>query len=428
MNNRSPRVIASSCRAAGVVTILAAAAGCGPRNEFRPPPPPDVTVRQPVRQEVEETLQFTGTTKPVEAVDVRPRVQGFLEAVHFIEGQEVEAGDLLFEIDKRPFQAAVDQASAALALATAELGQAKAAEERAKALRDNAAARLRRAESAGAAVTQEDLELRQTEVASAQADYDAAVASVKSAKANIDAAQAQLDQAQIDLGFCDVKAPIAGRVGERMVDVGNLVGAGEATLLTRIVKYDPIYAYFTVSEAAYYRWVRLHDEEEPLRRNDREAADDRGVKVSLALVDEEDFPHEGIVDYADLGLDRSTGTYPVRGRFPNPLRIIAPGAYVRLQVKLDPVEALLIDETAIGRDQAGNYVRVVNAENVVETRRVDLGGRYGAMRVISGESISENDWVVVNGLQMARPGMEVNPNRSAAPSSESSTESEAARP
>lgn len=400
-----------SCGAWPIAVAVATATvvvGCGPRNEFQPRPPAKVTVSHPLRQQVVERLEFTGTTSAIESVDVRARVEGFLEAIHFTEGQEVNAGDLLFAIDPRPFKAAVARAEADVALAKAQLSQAKASRDRAGALRDNADARFRRAQSAGAAVTTEELDLRRTEVASAQADFDAAEATVASAEANIAAAEAALENARLDLEFTQVTAPITGRVGERMVDVGNLVGVGEPTLLTRITRYDPIYAYFTVSESAYLRWVRMHDDAEPLRRDEQRQQDDPTI-VNLALADEQDFPHQGVIDYADLDIESSTGTYLVRGEFPNPRRVIAPGAFVRLQVPLDPVEALLIEETAIGHDQAGAYLRVVNEKNVVETVRVALGNHYGSMRAVTSEELTEDDWVVVNGLQMARPGAEVDP-------------------
>ncbi|MCA9234044.1 MAG: efflux RND transporter periplasmic adaptor subunit, partial [Planctomycetales bacterium] len=374
--------------------------GCGPGAQFAPPPPPDVTVRQIVQQPVTENLEFTGATKAVESVEIRARVQGFLQAVHFEEGQEVTEGQLLFEIDPRPFQAALDEAKASLALAKAGLGQAQAARESALAENENAIGRLQRSEAAGAAVTSEELDLRRTAAASAKASVEAATATVASAAANIDAAQAAVDIAQLNLDFTKVTSPIDGRVGRRMIDVGNLVGATDATLLTDIIRYDPIYAYFTVSEAAYFRWMRAHPDERPLTQRDRAQRSAEPLEVRLALADETDYPHVGEIEFGGLQIDETTGTYLVRGVFPNKDRIIPPGAFVRLRIPLDPVDALLIDEVAIGRDQAGAYLRVVNSEDVVETRRINLGNKFGPLRVMTGDLLSPTDRVVVNGLQM----------------------------
>ncbi|MBX3434222.1 MAG: efflux RND transporter periplasmic adaptor subunit [Pirellulales bacterium] len=406
-------MISLQARTARVLHLAAFAllVGCAPHNQLQTPPPPTVTVRQPIVRNVAENLEFTGTTAAVESVDVRARVAGFLDRIAFEEGQEVQAGQLLFVIDPRPFQAAVDQAEADLALARAGLAQAQATREGAIAEAANARARLQRAESArvSGAVTPEELDLRRTEVNLAAAQVDAADATVNSSQARIAAAQAAIDKAKLDLEFTQVKSPIDGRIGRKLVDVGNLVGSGEATLLTRIIRYDPIHAYFTVSEKQYLRWVREHEEEEPLRKPDADSEAVEPVEVRLSLADEEDYPTVGKVDFADLDIDRTTGTYLVRGVFDNPRRIIPPGAFVRLQISLAPKPTMLIDEEAIGRDQAGAYVRVVNSENVVETRRVALGSKLGSLRTIVSTELGPSERVVVNGLLQARPGMKASP-------------------
>ena len=201
-------------------------------------------------------------------------------------------------------------------------------------------------------------------------------------------------------------SPIDGRAGRKLVDVGNLVGAGESTLLTNVIRYDPVYGFFTVSETDLLRFNRRQIEKKTSSSADEEMKLDQ--KIFLGLGDEEGFPHEGKADYADLAVDQSTGTFLIRGVFPNPKRLIPPGAFIRVQLPRDEIEVLLIDERAIGQDQAGAYLLLVDPNDTVERRTVTLGGKYHGMVAVSGP-IHPDDRVIVNGLQRARPGAKVAP-------------------
>ena len=385
-------------------------AGCQPANEYQEPPPPPVTVANPESRKVVDTIEFTGTTEAVEMVDIRARVEGFLMSIEFEEGKAVKKGDLLFRIDPRPFDAALAQAKASVELATAREQSAQAELARSKAEVTNATTQVDRVEKAirisPGAVTQEELDLRRTAVLTAKAAEDAAEASISSANAQIAAGVAMVQQADLDLSYTKVLSPIDGRAGRKLVDVGNLVGAGESTLLTNVTSYDKVYGFFTVSETDILRFNRKLVAKQEASDSNEEP--DPNFTIFLSLDDEEGFPHEGKADYFDLAVDESTGTFLIRGVFPNPERLILPGAFIRVQVPGDKIEVLLIDERAIGRDQAGAYLLVVDSENTVERRTVQLGGKYHGMQAVSGP-IGPDDRVIVNGLQRARPGAKVDP-------------------
>jgi membrane fusion protein (multidrug efflux system) len=349
-------------------------------------------------------------------VEIRARVEGFLQSIKFEEGKAVKKGDLLFVIDPRPFQAVLDQAEAAAELAAASLESAKAELERARAEVKNAEAQLSRAEQAIAAspgaVTREELDLRRTAVLTAKAVEDAARAAIASAHAQIAASEAAVTEAELNLSYTQVRSPIDGRAGRKLIDLGNLVGAGEQTLLTSVVRYDPIYAFFAVSESDLLQFTREALKQAPPGTSTRELKLDK--TIFLGLGDEKGFPHEGKADYADLAVDQSTGTYLVRGVFPNSDLLIPPGAFVRIQCPRQQIEATLIDQRAVGRDQSGAYLLVVDENNVVERRPVELGGKYNGMQAVSGE-IGPEDRVIVNGLQRARPGAKVAPQEAEPP-------------
>jgi membrane fusion protein (multidrug efflux system) len=385
-------------------------AGCQPANVYQEPPPPPVTVANPELRKVVDTIIFTGTTEAVEMVDIRARVEGFLLSIEFDEGKAVKKGDLLFRIDPRPFDAALAQAEASVELATAREQSAQAELLRTKAEVINAETQLDRVKKAirisPGAVTQEELVLRDTAVKTAKAAEAAAEASISSANAQIAAGVAMVEQADLELSYTEVLSPIDGRAGRKLVDVGNLVGAGESTLLTNVISYDPVYGFFTVSETDLLKFNRQQIEREASSSSDEEMKLDR--TIFLGLGDEEGFPHEGKADYADLAVDQSTGTFLIRGVFPNAKRLIPPGAFIRVQVPGDEIEVLLIDERAIGRDQAGAYLLVIDPNNTVERRTVQLSGKYHGMQAVSGP-IGPDDRVIVNGLQRARPGAKVAP-------------------
>ncbi|TWT30434.1 Efflux pump periplasmic linker BepF [Posidoniimonas corsicana] len=388
--------------------LLAAPLGCTERNEYQPPPPPDVTVANPVQATVEDVLEVTGETIPHERIEIRARVEGYLEEAPFTEGAMVEQGQPLFIIDKRPFQAAVDAAKAAELVAEARVRSAEAVLKQAQAQAANDQAQYNRAARAAQAggVTQAELDELRTTYQNSVAEIDVAQASIESAKAEVEAAKATVRQEELDLSYTDVTSPIAGRVGKRQVDLGNLVGSGESTVLTNVIAYDPIYATFTISEAELLKFQRQAeasgDAPGPKTR------DENDRPILLGLADEEGYPHVGRFDYADLALDRATGTYFVRAEFPNPGLSIPPGAFVRIAIPRKEEEALLLPDEAIGRDQNGAYVSVVEADNKVARKAVETAGLYDGKRVIK-QGLTPEDRVVVNGLQMAQPGAVVNP-------------------
>ena len=248
--------------------------GCKPTNTYQEPPPPPVTVAHPELRTVVDAVEFTGTTEAVEMVDIRARVEGFLISIDFEEGTAVKKGDLLFQIDPRPFQATLAQARASVELATARELSARAELARASAEVVNAKSQVTRIENAikisPGAVTREELDLRRTAVLTAIAAEDAAQASIASAKAEIAAGKAMEQQAKLDLSYTQVRSPIDGRAGRRLVDVGNLVGSTDSTLLTNVVRYDPVYAFFTVSETDLLGFNRRQIEERASSSSDEE--------------------------------------------------------------------------------------------------------------------------------------------------------------
>ena len=381
-----------------------------------------------MQQTVVEAVEYTGTTSAIEMVEIRARVEGFLQSIDFEEGMPVKKGDLLFVIDPQPFEAELAQAQAAAELATAMLASAQAELERASAEVANAEAQLSRVEKAIAAspgaVTREELDLRRTAVLTAKAAEDAARAEISSAKAQIAASKAAVTEAELNLSYTKVRSPIDGRAGRRMVDLGNLVGAGEKTLLTSVVRYNPIYAIINVSETDLLRFSREAIEKLPEGKSRQDVELDH--PLNLGLSDETGFPHHGKADYADLAVDQSTGTFLVRGVFPNADLLIPPGAFVRIQCPRGEFQATLVDPRAIGRDQSGAYLLLVDEKDVVERRPVVLGGKYNGMQAVTGK-IGPEDRVIVNGLQRARPGAKVAPQEAeaAAPPEEPAAKSPA---
>ena len=355
---------------------------CKPANDYVAPPPPTVTVSQPVQRDVTDYLEFTGTTKAVELVEIRARVQGFLQSVHFKSGTDVKKGDLLYVIDPRPFKAQVNKAQAELSRKQAELELAKANYQR--------------------------IDTLYRQKATPQADFVQAKAARGTAQADIAAARAVLEEAKLNLSYTRIRAPIGGRVGRNLVSEGNLVGSGDNTHLTTLVQYDPILAYFSLDERDLLHFMQRDREQQG---EVKPKQDGYGV-IHLGLANEAGYPHKGRIDFADLGVDPNTGTFLLRGRFANPApRTILPGMFVRIRAPIDKREAaLLVTERALGADQSGRYVLVVNEENVVEYRPVEVGASIDRMRVIE-KGLQPDDWVVVKGLLRARAGATVNPKR-----------------
>lgn len=368
-----------------LMLITFAVIGCNQqRNEYVAPPPPKVTVSQPAKREFVDHLEFTGSLAAMESVDLRARVQGFLDSLHFKDGHFVEKNQLLFVIDPKPFQADLERAVSQVKIHNAEVVRAQTELARNQKLLANSAA-----SESEVVKWQGQLEVSKGEVAAAEAD---------------------VALAQLNLGYTQVRAPFDGRMGRRQVDVGNLVGAGQDTLLGVIIQDDPVYVYFSMSERDALR----------LRQSVREnmsGADDSvtpiyeriEVPLRVALADEKDFPHRGRIDYVDPVVDVNTGTLTVRGVIPNTKRILVPGMFVRVRMPVGKARLkLFVPESALGVDQGGRYVLVVNDQNQVESRQVSVGGRDGSMVVVE-DGLSEQDRVVVNGIQRARPGATVTP-------------------
>lgn len=345
--------------------------GCQPRNEYAEPPPPEVDVARPIERPVTDYLEFTGTTRAYSVVDLRARVSGYLQEIHFEDGARVEKGQLLLTIDPAPFRARVRVAQAELQKAKAELDLAEQELGRLNGL-------LRRN-----AVTTQELEIER-----AKRDSAAAV---------VAAAEATVAEAELELGYTVIRAPISGRIGRHLVDVGNLVQV-EQTLLGTIEGYDPIFAYFTISEGDL---LSLRDEGS---ESGRPLGDTEEQRLEMQLGGESTYPYEGHLDFADLGVDPDTGTMQLRGIFPNADRRILPGLYAKIRTAVgSPKSRLLVPERALGTDQQGEYVLVVDDEGKVQYRPVTLGRTVQGMRVVT-DGLAPEEWIVVNGVQRARPG------------------------
>lgn len=360
---------------------------CEEKNTYSPPPPPRVTVAKALQQDVTDYLEFTGTARAFEEVEVRARVPGFLQSMNFTSGTRVEEGAVLFVIDPREYEAELNAAKAELKSAQVRLNRAETEYARVKKLYEQKAA-------------------AQTRVVQWQSDRDVA-------KADVIRATSRLERARLNLGYTKVTTPITGRVGRNLVDLGNLVGEGEPTLLTKITKYDPMYVYFNLNERDLLRILAVYREKIKAKDIDPEKNPARSAEIPiyLGLANEDGYPHEGLLDFAESGVDPDTGTLQMRGVFPNPEQPpkLVPGLFARVRM---PVEnrpnALLVTERAIGADQGGRYLLTVNNENVVEKHPIRMGQLIDGLRVIE-KGLQADEWVVVNGLQRARPDAKVDP-------------------
>lgn len=370
---------------AGIALFLALSVLTGCEENKRQPPPrmaPEVEVSLPIVRQVSDYEDFTGQTAAVTMVDVRARVTGYLQKSHFKEGAQVKAGDLLFEIDPRQYKAAVDKAKAAVLQQKARLQRLAADYQRAMRL------------LSGRAITSEEV--------------DKISADRMEAEATLQAAKADLELAELNLDFTKVEAPISGRIGNRVIHQGNLVKADD-TALTAIVTINPIHVYFDVDERSLLKVRRL------IREGKMDSAREKKVKVRMELSDEENFPHEGLIDFIDNRVDPGTGTLRVRGVFDNPKELLSPGLFVRVRVQIGrPHEAILVAEQTLGTDQGQKFVYVVNTDNKVEYRKVKVGGLHDGLREIE-EGLSESERVVISGLQRVRPRGEVKPELVAMP-------------
>jgi RND family efflux transporter MFP subunit len=364
-----------------VPALLMALSACGEGSKQQAaPPPPSVTVAKPVQRTIVDLDEYVGRFVAVNSVEVRARVSGYLDQVHFTDGQMVKQGDLLFTIDKRPFQNTLDQARANLEQAKSNLIYADADLKRGQQLvRDKT-------------ITEQTFEQR------AQAK--------RNAEASVAAADAAVRQAELDLEFTELRAPVAGRIGDRRVSPGNLVtggAGGTTTLLATIVSLDPIRLEFSFDETAYLRYERFS-------KTGREVTGREGsVVVLLRLIDEKDFTHRGYMDFVDNVIDRASGTIRGRAVFSNPDAVFTPGMFARVRVPGSPsYQALLIPDAAIASEQARRYVLVVDGEDIARQRYVTPAQVVDGLRVIK-DGLKEDDRVIVDGLMRARPGAKVAP-------------------
>ena len=368
-----PRVLISIT--ASLVGLLFAS-GCQKKNEFVAPPPPAVTVAKPLERQVTEYFYTTGTTRAAQTVELRARVGGFLEQINFKDGDLVEKDQLLFVIDKAPYEAALASAEASLKKARAQLRLSETQLSRIRALVERKAG------------TPDQLDVAEAERASAEADVASAQASVR--------------QAELDLNYTDVRAPFAGRIGLHLVDIGNLVTSG-TTLLATLESVDPIYAYFNISESDLLRFLEMQ------RQGTLTISDADPIEIDLAIGEEGEFNYHGRLNFREFGVDPSTGTTTRRAVFDNAEGRLIPGLFVRARAAVgDPRPRLLVEERAVSSDQRGDYLLVVDDKNVVQYKPVQLGVTDAGLRVIES-GLQPGDLVVINGLQRARPGAEVKP-------------------
>jgi RND family efflux transporter MFP subunit len=385
----------SLLRTAAALSLALALAACGQGQQSAGgPPPPTVTVAKPAVRAVTDQDEYVGRFVAIDAVEVRARVSGYLDKIDFRDGQMVKQGDLLFTIDKRPFQNTVAQARANLAQARANLAFAESDLERGKQL-----VRER-------TISEQVFQQRTQAFGSAQAAVAANEAAVK--------------QAELDLEFTELRAPVNGRIGDRRVSPGNLVTGGTTgttTMLANIVSMDPIRFEFTMDEASYLRYERFS------KMGKDVTGREGGVSVGLRLLDEKNFDRRGAMDFVDNVIDKSSGTIRGRAVFSNPDGVLTPGMFGRVRVPGSPsYDALLLPDAAIGTEQIKKYVLVVDGDNKAVMKYVTLGQLTDDNLRVIKDGIDANDRVVVNGLMRARPGQKVNPQeKGASPSAAAAT-------
>ncbi|MFO1037895.1 MAG: efflux RND transporter periplasmic adaptor subunit [Geminicoccaceae bacterium] len=357
-------------------------------NTYVPPPPPEVTVAKPARKDITDYLYFTGNTDAIQTVTLVARVQGFLEKQHFQDGQSVKKGDLLFTIQRDTYKAQLDAANAQVAVVQAQLDHAQTEYTRYLGLAKRGAA--------------------------PQTDVDQWQSQLEQAKANLLAAQAQVELAQLNYGYTLVTAPFDGRMGRRFVDPGNLVGAGEATKLAEINQIDPMYVYFTINERDLLRVTQQRQKAGDASLDD---LNKESIPLEMGLSTQEDFPYKGQYDFAALSVTPTTGTLLLRGIFPNSGGWIQPGLFARVRAPLGTAkDAILVPQVAIGFDQLGRYVLVVDEKNVVQRMAVEVGATEGEDQVVTS-GLKGDERVIVNGILRAVPGHEVRPVEAKAPPS-----------
>jgi RND family efflux transporter MFP subunit len=398
----------------GLLTATAAAAvvaaftqgGCNSAPARAEPPPPKVTVARPEARQVADYDDYNGWLKPVETVDIRARVRGHLEKIHFVDGDLVKKGQLLFELDARPIQADIDRAKDQVRIYEAQ---------KVAAAKDEA--RLKELVKKGGA---------------SQSQVDSAEAQTKSLEAQVDATNQEVARKALDLEYSKITAPIAGRIGRALLSVGNLVNAGGSDpVMATIVSVDPIHVYFNIDERTLQRYVKARSDSGAARAS---AVREIKLPFSFGLETDDAYPNAGVIDFANNQVDPQTGTIQVRGAVPNPDARFVPGSRVKIRLPIsDAKPVLLVPDTAILTDQDKRYVLAIDEKNVVQRRDVELGKLLNdGMRVIldskagggpvsatgARSGITADDWVITQGIQMARLNYPVDPIRAGAATSQ----------
>lgn len=368
---------AAARRAACIVTFAALLSACSEQNAYVPPPPAKVDVAVPVKQTVTPYLFATGSTATVNSTTLIARVAGFIQEIDYKDGDAMKAGQQLFLIEPQPYQLALEQSQAAKASADALVKQSQLNLQR-----------------------EQDLVAKKVDPQSA---LDAAVATNDANLAAQKQAEVNVKTAELNLSYTQVKAPFDGIATARQVSMGQLVAAGTTTLAT-VIQLDPIYVNFNVSEPDVQR-IRAN-----LMKHGAISTEElKKIPVEIGLQTEEGYPHKGMLDYASPNLDPSTGTLAARAKFENPGRPLLPGYFVRVRVPLAPQpDVLLVPDRAVGADQSGRYVLVVNKDDVVEQRSIEIGRMVGELRVVN-KGVTAEDRIVVSGLLAAVSGDKVEP-------------------
>jgi RND family efflux transporter MFP subunit len=362
--------------ACALASALAVSA-CGEKNTFVPPPPPKIDVAVPLKQTVTRYLEATGSTAAVNSTTLVARVQGFLQEIKYKDGDAVKAGQVLFVIEPKPYQLALEQAEAGQSSAAASTKQTEADYKR-------------------------QVDLAAKNIAS-QSTLDQATAAKDAAIAKQKQSEVDIEQAKLNLSYTEVKAPFDGIVTAREVSLGQLVGAGSPTTLATIVQFDPIYVNFAVSE------TDVQSIRAGIRARGLTSEDLKKIPIEVGLQSEKGYPHKGTLDYAAPSVTAATGTLMVRGILPNKDRALLPGYFVRVRVpRAEQPDMLLVPDRVIGSDQSGRYVLVANKDDIVEQHKVELGQLVGDLRVIT-KGITPQDRVVISGLMTVIPGQKIEP-------------------
>jgi RND family efflux transporter MFP subunit len=366
---------------AGLIGLMAfLLASCGENQQAQAPgspPPPSVSVANPVEKKVVEWDEYTGRFDSVDTVEVRARISGVLTEVKFTDGAVVKKGDLLFVIDPRPFQRVLDRDRAALQGAKVKLDFAQKDLERARPLLSNNTI--------------------------SQQVFDQRNQAVKTAEAEVLSAEASVRSAELDVEFTQIHAPITGRISRKLISEGNYItgGSGSGTLLTTIVSTDPIYFYFDISEADFLKYKRL------IEQGKRPSSRETPNPIEVGLQGDTGFPYRGQMNFVDNRIDASTGSLRERATFQNPNAMLLPGLFARARViGSDPYNAILLPDAAIATDQSNRLVFVVADDGAVSAKPVTLGPIIDGLRVIR-TGVTPSDWVIVNGVQRARKGIKV---------------------